>query len=363
MFNFIFQIIQAYYQVGYFIAAVICLGFGGLILGNALYWRIHAVRMKGTILGVIERGGMYTPVYRYTLPDGGTRMAKSDTSSSSLGGNETGRAVTLLILPHDPSEAREARSILLDCIGVVLIVPGVWFGYTALSSYSVTWMTWVLAAAMALYLGERAYRLFIPRGRRLPVAEWRQQHGLNAAIDISQIKHIEDILVSPDSVQKRQAQQANNRRAAPIVAAFVMALFGIAVYQARNIARLEAFGLRANGEVVRVVGQSASGGHTSYYPIVRYRTEKSALVEFKNSIGANPPTYRSGEKVSVLYLADDPRGGPSSIAAPSGIGPFPRSCSVARDFWVGCCAPCCPTERHAKCAPVRPSRRELVRSA
>src|SRR3954451_11624820 len=109
MFNFIFQVMQAYYQVGYFIAAAICLGFGGLILGNSLYWRLHAVRVKGDVLGVIERGGMYTPVYRYILPNGDTETAKSDTSSASLAGNDTGRIVSLLIVPHDPTEAREAR--------------------------------------------------------------------------------------------------------------------------------------------------------------------------------------------------------------------------------------------------------------
>jgi len=59
----------------------VCLGLGGLILGNSLYWRIHALRASGTIVGVVSRNGAYTPVYRYTLQDGQTHIAKSNTGS------------------------------------------------------------------------------------------------------------------------------------------------------------------------------------------------------------------------------------------------------------------------------------------
>jgi len=309
MFNFIFQATQAYYQVGFFVAAAVCLGLGGLLLSSSLYWRIHAIRVKGTIVGVLEKAGMYTPVYRYTLPNGDIETAKSDTSYGSLAGKRTGSIVPLLISPNDRTQARESHSLLLECIGILLIAPGVWFGYTALTSYPVTWMTWAMAAAMLVYLAERSYRLLIPKGQRLSLADWRKQRGLGGAIDMSQVKRIEDILATPDEQQKLQTQQTNNRRAAPIVAVFVLALFAAGIYQGRNIARLEAFGVRAEGEVVRIAAESNSGARYSYYPVVRYRTEQNAFVEFKDSIGTNPPSYRSGDKVSVLYLPDDPRGG------------------------------------------------------
>ena len=53
---------------------------------------------------------------------------------------------------------------------------------------------------------------------------------------------------------------------------------------------------------------SSSGhGSYSYYPVVRYRTAQNLSVEFKDSIGTNPPSFRPGDKVTVLYLAEDPR--------------------------------------------------------
>src|SRR5258708_22123987 len=134
MFDVIFSGIQAYQQVGMLIGALVCLGIGGLVLGSCLYWRVHALHATGTIIGVIAKGAMYTPVYRYALPDGQTHEAESDTSTRSTSGYQTGRVVPLLISAHNPTEAREANSHLLEFIGAGFLVPGVWLGYTALTA-------------------------------------------------------------------------------------------------------------------------------------------------------------------------------------------------------------------------------------
>lgn len=110
--------------------------------------------------------------------------------------------------------------------------------------------------------------------------------------------------------QRLQTQLQNNKRAAPFVGVFAVVLLGVGIYQAMDVARLESSGLRAQGEVVRLVGESSSssGGAYSYHAIVRYRTEKNVRVEFKDNVGSNPPSHRPGDKVTVLYLADSPRG-------------------------------------------------------
>jgi hypothetical protein len=308
MLDYVFQGIQAYNQVGFFLGAVVLLGLGGLILGNSLYWRIQGTRVTGTIIGVINRGGTYTPVYQYTSPDEQTHNAKSDTSSGSTCGKETGRKLSLLIAPHDPTHARAANDFLFDAIGIFLVIPGLWLGHTALTAYPITWMTWVMAAAFSLYLGERAYRVFIPKGQRLSLGEWRQQHGINnsATLDLSGVLPIEQIVSTAEVQQKLETQRKNNRRAAPIVAVFAIALFAAGIYQVRNVAQLAASGIRTEGEVVRLVSQSGSGGHYSYYPVVRFRTDANLALEFKDSVGSSPPVHRLGDKVAVLYLSANP---------------------------------------------------------
>ncbi len=260
MFDLLFSGIEAYNQIGMFIGALICLGIGGLILGYSLYSRLHAVRAMGTVIGVTGANGMYTPIYRYTLPDGETHEAKSDTSSGWTRGKETGRVVPLMISAHNPTEAQEANSYLFDMIGLVFLVPGFWLGYAAVTYYPVTKMTWIMAGAMLLYLAERAHRIFIPKGARVSIAEWRKQHGLDgsASIDLKEVKPIEQVLSAPDVQQARQAQWQKSRKWAPLVGAFALLLAVIGVYQGYRISRLESIGVRApNWKTIRAAAAAA----------------------------------------------------------------------------------------------------------
>lgn len=309
MFSHLVEAIAAANQAGLFVGALFCLGIGGLILGNALHWRLHALRVTGTVIGVIDKGGTYTPVYRYTSPDGQTREAKSDTSSSAFRGKETGRVVPLMISPHDPGQAQEANSHLVELIGLLLIAPGVVLAYVALTAYPVTWMTWIMAAVLLVYLAAHGRRLVIPKSQRLSLAEWRRQRGRGAgAIDPARVTPIEQIIATPDAQQRAQAQAQSNRKAAPLVGLFAVALLAAGLYVATDLWRLETSGLRAPGTVVRLKAESSSGdSSSSYHPVVRFRTDRNVTIEFKDSVGTNPPSYRPGDEVTVLYRPDDPR--------------------------------------------------------
>jgi uncharacterized protein DUF3592 len=308
MFDLLISSISAYNQVGLFLGAFFCLGLGGLLLGNALYWRLHAHRASGTIIGVIASGTTYAPVYRYIAAEGEPHEARSDVSSSGTAGKETGRVVPLMIAAHNPSSARVANSYWLEIIGVVLVVPGLVLAYIALTAYPVTLMTWVMGAAMILYLVERGRRLLIPKGQRLSIAEWKKQHGISASIDLAQVKRIEDLVPGASAQENAATQQA--RKWAPVVGVFALVLAALGVWQSMRLAHLETAGIRAPGQVVRLHGEWSSGSsgssHYTYYPIVRFRTAENETIEFKDSIGSNPPSYRAGDKVTVLYLADTP---------------------------------------------------------
>src|SRR5437588_3703586 len=117
LFDLFFSALQAYTQIGMFIGALICLGIGGFILCNSLYWRVHAFRATGTIVGVLPKGNFYFPVYRYTGPDDRSHVAKSDYGSNSVSGKDTDREVDLLVSAHDPGVARERNDYLFDIIG------------------------------------------------------------------------------------------------------------------------------------------------------------------------------------------------------------------------------------------------------
>jgi hypothetical protein len=172
-------------------------------------------------------------------------------------------------------------------------------------------MTWIMAVALIVYLAEHGRRIVIPKGQRLSVAEWKKQHGLSetSVIDLSAVTPIEGIAGAAEFQKAQQAQFASYKKAAPLIGLFAVLLLGFAIYQGGKIARLEAAGLRAPGEVVRLKEEysSSGGGHYDYFAVVKFRTDNNVTVEFKDDIGSNPPSHRSGDKVTVLYLADTPQ--------------------------------------------------------
>ena len=280
---------------------------GCLLLGASVYWRIHAQRVSGTIIGVIQNGKMYTPVYRYALAGGQTYEAKSDISSASPAGYTTGRAVPLLVSPDNPSQAHAANH-LLDAIGLMLVASGLWLGYTALTAYPVTAMTWIMAAVMLVYLAERGHWFFRSGRLRISLAELKQAMAPAppVTVDLSEVKPAEQFLSAGDRGQSIPAQIASNRLGLPIIALFAIILALVGCYQGYRIARLEHAGVRAEGEVVDLKSENSDRGYT-YYPIVRFPIGDQRSVQFKDDIGSDPPSYRVGDRVTVLFLADDLR--------------------------------------------------------
>jgi hypothetical protein len=47
--------------------------------------------------------------------------------------------------------------------------------------------------------------------------------------------------------------------------------------------------------------RSGSDGGGSYYPVIEFRTVRNEAVVFRGSVGSNPPSFRRGEQVRVLY--------------------------------------------------------------
>lgn len=66
----------------------------------------------------------------------------------------------------------------------------------------------------------------------------------------------------------------------------------------RNNYRLLARADRAAGTVVEL---RHSGGDSTYRPVVSFRTAQGQAVTFVTSWGTNPPAYRKGDQVTVLY--------------------------------------------------------------
>ena len=57
----------------------------------------------------------------------------------------------------------------------------------------------------------------------------------------------------------------------------------------------------AQAEVVALQQRVGSGNERSYYPVLRFRTQEGSTKEVVSNVGSNPPRYKEGDSVVVLY--------------------------------------------------------------
>jgi hypothetical protein len=99
-----------------------------------------------------------------------------------------------------------------------------------------------------------------------------------------------------------------------ILAVFILVgafFIGLGVRSLVTTQRFLAKASTADGVVVRldkVVERSREGDrYTLYYPVVRFVTASGQVVEYSDDLGEDPPAYRVGDSVRVLYDPADPQ--------------------------------------------------------
>lgn len=305
MFDLVFNGFAAFQQMGMLLAGLMCLGIGGLIIGNCLYWRQRAEHVEGTIIGVKQDGVFYYPVYRYTLPSTGEEVeATSDSGTSSSAGMDTGKTLQLLVFADDPKKARPAGGVLFYVIGLVFAIPGILFPYIALTTFPVNKFTLVALVGFSAYAAVKIHGKILPKGKRLSMDAFRAK--AQSRLGNLPVQQIEALNATPDG-QARIAQLHKNQRVAtPILIVLGLALLAGGGYLAQKMQHLLAEGLRAPGQVTSIESSNDSDNTTIYYARVTYRDASGVEHNFRDSSGASRPFYSTGDSVNVVYMADDP---------------------------------------------------------
>jgi hypothetical protein len=207
-----------------------------------------------------------------------------------------------MVFAGKPECARPLGFEWLGVVGLAISGMGLVFVKVALASAPVTPMTFVILAALLGTCALKMKKYIIPKSQRGTLSEWqaaRRAQNLKEWQAIP-IQHAEDIETAPEN---RAANVKNARAAVPLLLLFGLGLCAGGAYLGKKTYILETQGLRAPGSVVRLEESRDSDGST-YHPIVRFGA--GGGMEFRDSMGSNPPVYREGEDVTVLYLAEDP---------------------------------------------------------
>ena len=298
----LFNAASAWNQAGLLLGSGFIGGIGALLLGDRIYWRVAAMRVAGTLIGVREPNrNVYYPVYRFTLPDGTSCEANSDTGSSSIAGLQTGSETPLMVFAQHPEKVAVANSWAVEIIGGILLLVAVCLGYVALTHWPVTAFTWVMLTGVAAYLLIRlknTARRAHPKVQPGPSSVVSPGDGDQRLKD-APVRSIDEALAKRDP-QAERSQQKGARVWTPILWLVGIALLTAGAYLGHALWKLQNGGTRASGTVVSIESRSGSHGYT-YYPVVRFTTEDGTAVVFRDRVGTNPPAYRGGESVPVLY--------------------------------------------------------------
>jgi hypothetical protein len=309
--DLLFSAMTAWNQTGLFIGGLFCLGVGALLFCNSIYWRLKAERVEGAIIGVRKKDGCYFPVYRYTLASGETFEANSHVGSGLVRGKETGRAVPLLVFPDKKDEAEPANSYISEIVGLMLASPGLFLICIALTAWPVTWMSGAVLLGLAVYGWIKFRPYIIPKERCLGPAQWQAERRARNRAERARlpVQRIEDILASPEGLKAAEEQRKASRIVAPVLLLFGLGLVAGGVHTGNAAFDLKKNGLRAAGSVTGIESRQDSAGRgsgTTYYPVVKFLARDGKPVRFHDRMGANPPLYRAGEAVEVLYLEGNP---------------------------------------------------------
>lgn len=63
---------------------------------------------------------------------------------------------------------------------------------------------------------------------------------------------------------------------------------------------------KAQGTVIRMVYSSDSDGGGGYSPVYTYRTMSGQVIEVTDSMFSNPPQFKEGQMIDVLYDPENP---------------------------------------------------------
>jgi hypothetical protein len=110
--------------------------------------------------------------------------------------------------------------------------------------------------------------------------------------------------------------RSNPRSKHPILVGFLLSTLGISTLTFCEISYQKtrtfiATATTAEGTVIAVeksrIFTAKPNSGSSSHPIVRFTTEAGETIEFRSNVGSNPPTYRPGETVPILYPPENPQ--------------------------------------------------------
>ena len=248
-------------------------------------------------------GRLYYPVYRYTSPAGRRFQATSDVPFGVSPKLVTGRKLRLLYLKKHPDRVAEAGVQIVEAVGWGLLALAALAVGLAMTLWPITTVTWLMVGVVSVAVIYGLRRAMPLRGEK-PFTSLTRQPPPEDLIG-APVQPIEEILSGPIRAERQRKQRIAGLIVTPILVAAGVGVFALGAHLGRTTYLLLSTGERAHGTVLFSELVKTLHG-SSYYPVVQFTTRHGQAVQFRDKMGSDPPAYREGQAVDVLYFPDGP---------------------------------------------------------
>ena len=308
------------------------------------------VATSGRLVGWAQRPGDSGPMYHAVVEFvdlGGRKRLSESAVGSGVPLGRIGDAIRVVLHTEDAEHVTiDSRATYV--IGVVLALLGalscgIFFLVFRADLFSV-----FTALAVSGLIGFKLYTLRAAVDRSL-AGRRSEGRGIAAAWAELKKKAIDTRTIDPDACGEipwadaeavgaaARRQQRMNRFAWPVLLLGGLGLVLLAQHLHRTTSEFLARAVGGSGRVVDLAASDA-GADATYAAIVEFE-ERGERHRFKDSVGANPPMYRAGDVVAILYLPEDPRRaridrGVWNRATPPLVGALGALLAIA-GLWLG----------------------------
>lgn len=291
------------------IVPLACVGMGSLFLFLMFFAGRSQWRSRGNPQPSAVKprafSTMFYPVYEYVAPDGRVLRAQSKDASNWLPGNLPGTEV-MVSLSSENYEQVEKASMVLFIFGLVFLTPGIFILSQSIQGLEFGFPLFVAVAGFFGLIGFKLSKIIKPRALWETREQFRERMSLKRKKDETGGNGRRGILLTPQAINDFLVQ--HDRAMAiwsPLYILLAIAMIVGGHYLYNKQSGFEATAIKARGEVVRLISKSDSES-TTYYPEISFTTQDGREIEFRDSVGSNPPSAKRGDEVKVLYNPERP---------------------------------------------------------
>ncbi len=280
---------------------------GALVVLAEAKARRGAVIVPGRIIGFSrqqgESGDSFHVVVQYQGLNGSGRLIESAVGSSAPLGR-VGDALSILVRPEDPESAL-VKSPATYLIGIVLAGLGAVSCWVFLITFRPGLFSVLASIGVVLFVAYKAQGFLMDQPASL--RDWMvlKDKAIRGRVFSAEAKDQISWADAAILAKVDRRQRKISWFACPILVLGGAGVLFLAQHLHRSTTAFLATAVPVSGRVVELVANDSSDGVT-YAPGVEFEVGGQAQ-RFKDSISSDPPSYRMGDVVQVLYDPANPR--------------------------------------------------------